>query len=252
MAARRAKAAAVEDEAPRTRGGWTPVGTAAGRREVHNSRGTARGERTRRQIIDAARVVFERDGYLSVGVGDIAREAGVAHGSFYTYFPSKIDVFRIVCDEVAGAVDGSVRGDIPQPGGLDPVEALRASNIRYIDAYRKNARIYAMLYQLGHIDEELNRTAAARREANFARVAEQIRRWQARGVADPEVEPESTAVILVLAIANLCNWMFDPIHEEASVDIPQFADTVNDVWIKALDLRRRPSRKWLAAISVQE
>ncbi|MGH2927257.1 MAG: TetR family transcriptional regulator, partial [Solirubrobacteraceae bacterium] len=53
----------------------------------------ARGVRTRAALIDAARRVFERDGYLEARVADIAAAAGVAHGSFYTYFDSKDDVF---------------------------------------------------------------------------------------------------------------------------------------------------------------
>ena len=44
----------------------------------------------------AARRVFERDGYFGARVADITAEAGVAHGSFYTYFASRQDVFVAV------------------------------------------------------------------------------------------------------------------------------------------------------------
>jgi hypothetical protein len=73
-------------EGPRTRGGWTPAGTAADRRAAQAERSTPRGQQTRRDITEAARRVFERDGYLDANVDDIVAEAGVARGSFYTYF----------------------------------------------------------------------------------------------------------------------------------------------------------------------
>src|SRR2546423_2566101 len=43
----------------------------------------------RRLLLDAAVKVFARKGYHSARVGDIAEEAGVAHGLLYHYFASK-------------------------------------------------------------------------------------------------------------------------------------------------------------------
>jgi AcrR family transcriptional regulator len=43
--------------------------------------------------------VFERDGFLEARVTDISAAAGVAHGSFYTYFGSKTAVFRALVAE---------------------------------------------------------------------------------------------------------------------------------------------------------
>ena len=48
---------------------------------------SARGERTRAALVAATRRVVERDGYLDARVADIAREADVATGSLYTWFP---------------------------------------------------------------------------------------------------------------------------------------------------------------------
>ena len=84
----------------RTRGGWTPAGTAAARRAGHDERATAKGLRTRDELLAAARRVFERDGYLETRVADIAAEAELAHGSFYTYFSSKQDVFLAIVRDV--------------------------------------------------------------------------------------------------------------------------------------------------------
>jgi len=77
-----------------------PSGRSAARRTAHVSRTTAKGQRTREELVAAARRVFERDGYFGARVADITAEAGVAHGSFYTYFASRRDVFVAVMREV--------------------------------------------------------------------------------------------------------------------------------------------------------
>ncbi len=56
-------------------------------------------EDKRRQILDAAVRVFARRGYHGSRVGDIAEEAGVAHGLLYHYFSSKEEVLGIVFSE---------------------------------------------------------------------------------------------------------------------------------------------------------
>jgi len=56
----------------------------------------------RRVILDAAVRVFARSGYHGARVGDIATEAGVAHGLLYHYFASKDEVLETVFRENFG------------------------------------------------------------------------------------------------------------------------------------------------------
>jgi AcrR family transcriptional regulator len=53
----------------------------------------------RRQILDAAVRVFARRGFHASRVGDIAEEAGVAHGLLYHYFSSKDEVLQTLFRE---------------------------------------------------------------------------------------------------------------------------------------------------------
>ena len=59
----------------------------------------AGSEEKRRLILDAAVRVFARDGYHTSRVGDIAEEAGVAHGLLYHYFSSKEEVLATLFRE---------------------------------------------------------------------------------------------------------------------------------------------------------
>ena len=50
-------------------------------------------------MLDAAVRVFARKGFHASRVGDIAEEAGVAHGLLYHYFCSKDEVLETIFQE---------------------------------------------------------------------------------------------------------------------------------------------------------
>jgi hypothetical protein len=105
---------------------------------------TARGRQTRQDLIDAAQQVFERVGFLHARVADICAEAGISHGSFYTYFVSKEEVFNEIVDSVEFDLL-TVEGP---PEGADPVERIRAANRHYLEAYREHAGILRVIQQV--------------------------------------------------------------------------------------------------------
>jgi AcrR family transcriptional regulator len=57
--------------------------------EVERSVGprSLKGARTRTRLLQAAKEIFEEDGFLEGRISDIAERAGLSHGSFYP--PSK-------------------------------------------------------------------------------------------------------------------------------------------------------------------
>src|SRR5437588_7110212 len=66
-------------------------------------------EDKRRLILEAAVRVFARKGYHTCRVGDIAEEAGVAHGLLYHYFRSKDEVLECVFKETWSDIVAAVR-----------------------------------------------------------------------------------------------------------------------------------------------
>jgi TetR/AcrR family transcriptional regulator, fatty acid metabolism regulator protein len=69
------------------------------RTRVQGDRQTGGAEEKRRLILEAAVRVFARHGFHTSRVGDIAGEAGVAHGLLYHYFSSKDEVLETVFRE---------------------------------------------------------------------------------------------------------------------------------------------------------
>jgi AcrR family transcriptional regulator len=55
----------------------------------------------RGELLEAARRVFERDGYHGAAVSAVVQAAGLSQGAFYLYFADKKGVFAALQDEMA-------------------------------------------------------------------------------------------------------------------------------------------------------
>ena len=113
---------------------------------------TERGRRMRARLLTAAREVFERDGFLEARVTDISAAAGVAHGSFYTYFGSKTAVFRALMAETMDDLYASMgTGSEPGPPDGSPAEVavhrIDRANRRFVAMYLENTALMALFEQ---------------------------------------------------------------------------------------------------------
>ena len=63
------------------------------------SRRQPRAEATRRELVEAARHIFARDGFELARLEDIAAAAGKTRGAFYINFKDKEDVFLAIFEE---------------------------------------------------------------------------------------------------------------------------------------------------------
>ena len=98
----------MKSSTPITRGGWEATGTSADRRSHPGRPPGKRAAKARQNLLDAARAAFDQHGYADTTVEHIVNRAGVARGSFYTYFESKTDIFRHLCS----AIDRQVATDV--------------------------------------------------------------------------------------------------------------------------------------------
>src|SRR5215213_11816702 len=64
---------------------------------------TERGRKTLRRVLEAAAMEFGERGYHEAAITGITQRAGVALGTFYTYFESKEEVFRALVRDMSQA-----------------------------------------------------------------------------------------------------------------------------------------------------
>ena len=193
-----------------------------------------RAQRTRAALIDAARKVFERDGFLNARVTDIADEAGVAHGSFYTYFTDKKEVLAAVLAEL----QEEMLHPTPSRAALeeDPAVAIEDANRAYLEAYRRNAGLMALLEDMAAIDEDFLALRQERTRAFVSRNARAIRRLQRQGLADRELDPELTALAISSMVSRTAYAAF--VWEPSHSDFDAVLHTVTRLWLNALQIPR--------------
>jgi AcrR family transcriptional regulator len=65
----------------------------------------AKSERSRIAILQAALLLFSRQGYRGTSIREIATEAGLSTGNVYHHFPDKEALFKTLLDQYFAAID---------------------------------------------------------------------------------------------------------------------------------------------------
>ncbi len=104
---------------------------------------TARGQRTLRKILDAARAEFGERGFSDSSIVGITQRAGVALGTFYTYFDSKEAVFQALVRDMSSQVRDHVAPAFRDAeDGLDGERRALAS---FLEFARKHRDVYRII-----------------------------------------------------------------------------------------------------------
>jgi AcrR family transcriptional regulator len=93
----------------------------------------ARGDQTRRDLIDAGRVLFVEKGYFDTSISDLVTRSGVGtRGAFYHHFKDKAELFRAVFEDVER--DLTLRSLASPPPGADAWERLSTGMRGFLDS----------------------------------------------------------------------------------------------------------------------
>lgn len=104
---------------------------------------TARGERTLRKILDAAQAEFGERGFAESSIVTITQRAGVALGTFYTYFDSKEAVFQAVVRDMSAQVRDHVAPAFK--GASDSLDGERLALESFLQYARKHRDVYRII-----------------------------------------------------------------------------------------------------------
>lgn len=152
---------------------------------------TARGENTRRRLLEAAAIEFGARGYHEAAITGITQRAAVALGSFYTYFESKEEVFRALVRDMSHAVRQHVAEAVKD--APDRLAAERIGLAAFISFVRKHRELYRIIEESQFVAPDVYRE-------HYLTFAEGYRRnlsaASARGeIVGGEAEPRSWALI---------------------------------------------------------
>jgi AcrR family transcriptional regulator len=190
---------------------------------------TSKGQRTRQSLVDAARLIFEREGFLHARISDICAAAKTSHGSFYTYFKSKEEIFKEVTDSVELAlltVDASAHE-------VDEIARIREANRRYLARFKENAKILAVIQQVSTFDPDVRRTRIHRQDAFAALIERRIHKLQDEGRADASIDARFAANALGGMVAFMAEQSF--IHKRFK-DENTAVEQLTQLWANAIGL----------------
>ncbi|MEL7680660.1 TetR/AcrR family transcriptional regulator [Citromicrobium bathyomarinum] len=114
---------------------------------------TERGRRTRRKLLDAATIEFGERGFHEASIASITRRAGVALGSFYTYFGSKEAIFRDLVRDLSEGVRQAAAQSLAERE-LDALETERAALGAFLAFAREHKEIYRIIDESEFVDPE--------------------------------------------------------------------------------------------------
>ena len=200
---------------------------------------TARGRRTRAQLVAAAAEVFAERRYLDTSINDIVARAGVAHGTFYRYFDSKEQVFREVALDLQQRLltgGGEVDEERP-PEFADASEEvlwrITRANRRYLTMYRQHAALMVVIEQVATFSTELRAIRKETRTAFVDRACRAIERLQSRGLAHRDVDARYAASALGSMVDRFAYVAF--VLDEP-FDLDESARTLSLLWARSLGL----------------
>lgn len=113
---------------------------------------TDRGRKTLRSILDAAALEFGDRGFHETSIVSITARAGVALGSFYTYFDSKDAVFRALVRDMSAQVRSTIGPVIQQAD--DRLTGEKAGLVAFINFAREHKELYRIIDESEFVDPE--------------------------------------------------------------------------------------------------
>jgi AcrR family transcriptional regulator len=184
---------------------------------------TERGRKTLRRVLEAAALEFGERGFHEAAITGITQRAGVALGTFYTYFESKEEVFRALVRDMSHATRQHVAEAVA--AAPDRLTAERLGLEAFIGFVRKHRELYRIIeeaqfvahdvyreHYLTFVDGYRRNLAAARARGEIADGADEPRAWaligmsvflgMRYGVWDEDLSPAQVADVAINLVSE--------------------------------------------------
>jgi AcrR family transcriptional regulator len=179
-----------------------------------------------RKILDAAREEFGARGFSESSIVGITQRAGVALGTFYTYFESKEGLFQALVRDMSAQVRDTVGPELA--AGTDRLDSERRGLAAFLRFAREHRDIYRIIDESEFVDPKAYREHY---ETTATRIAARLRSARDKGEIDGGL---SDADIEVLAWgmmgANVFLGLRFSVWEVSDAD--RVAEVMNRVWRK--------------------
>jgi TetR/AcrR family fatty acid metabolism transcriptional regulator len=195
-------------------------------------------EQRRAALLGAAVRVFARKGFHGARVGDVASEAGVAHGLVYHYFSSKDELLETIFRETWAALLAAMR-EVEESDDAAR-EQLRKVGAIVIRTWTRDPDLVRVLVNEVTRGPQLQQEIAEIRQA-FQAIERIVAAGQRRGELREELDPRLAAVVFYGALEEiLTGWLLGELPG-GEADVAEAERAVVDIVCGGLDRARVPA-----------
>ena len=195
-------------------------------------------EQRRAALLGAAVRVFARKGFHGARVGDVASEAGVAHGLVYHYFSSKDELLETIFRETWAALLAAMR-EVEESDDAAR-EQLRKVGAIVLRTWTRDPDLVRVLVNEVTRGPQLQQEIAEIRQA-FQAIERIVAAGQRRGELREELDPRLAAVVFYGALEEiLTGWLLGELPG-GEADVAEAERAVVDIVCSGHDRARVPA-----------
>ncbi len=185
----------------------------------------------RRHILEAAVVVFAKNGFHKSRVSDVAKAAKVADGTIYLYFKSKDEILLSIFEEAMAEMIASVEQKLADIE--DPFEQLRTFtefHMERVENHRAVAKVLQVELRLSHTFMREYKPTKLKQYLDI--VGRIVRLGQSTGAMREDVNPIIIRRALFGALDEIAmQWILTP---RARYGLKESASQIADVFVAGL------------------
>ncbi|GIN98289.1 TetR family transcriptional regulator [Siminovitchia terrae] len=165
------------------------------------------------KIINAAVQVFQEKGIEKTKVSDIVKLAGIAQGTFYLYFPSKLSVMPAIAEVMVKKFMVEVKNEVDES---DSISTQLSQIVNAIFRVTKNYReVLALIYAGLSTDDNLKNWETIY-DAFYSWMSDFLTTAKLNGKIRSSVHPERTSKLMIAFIEAAAEqiYLYDAVNEE--------------------------------------
>ena len=181
---------------------------------------TARGEATRRRLLNAAEQEFGSKGYHGASVSSITQRADIAQGTFYLYFHSKEEMFVTLVRDIGHQLRAHSAQAIAQ--ATDRLDAERLGLEAFLQFTSRHRGLYRIVQESQFVDPQIFREYYERLAEGYAEaLASAARKGELTG-GDAETRAWSMMGIGHFLGLKWCLWQKKQPPQEVLEEVMNF------------------------------
>ncbi len=173
-------------------------------------------------ILEAAEDLFYKNGYHKTTVNNITSQAGIAAGTFYLYFPSKLSLYKHLLIQMSHDIRREIASKIADK--TTRFEKEREGIKAFINLVRRRPHMYNIIWESLYIDRELFRDY-------YASFAKRYVRGLDQSVQQGEIRALDTEVVsyVLMGITNFIGLKVVLNLGDKNDDVDRIVDVVMDL-----------------------